>query len=484
LKESTAGKKGGIHMADVVIVGAGICGLGTALLLARDGYKVTVLERDAEPLPDSPQGAWDSWRRKGVAQFRQPHNFMPGLRLLLEAELPDLQEALRRAGASKLDFVRPLPPLFSDQSPRPIDDKLWTYTARRPAGEWVFANAARDQPRVTVRRGVHVTELLSGPPAAPGTPHVAGVRTADGDELRADLVVDAMGRGSRGPQWLTAIGARRPYEEQADCGFTYYTRYFRGSQPERIGPVLMVLGTIAVLTLPGDNGTWSITVMTASDDLPLKRLRDAETWTSVVRACPLQAHWLDGEPMTEILPMSGVVDRYRRFVVDGRPVATGFVAVADAWACTNPSAGRGLTVGMLHAVRLRDTLRRASGRPVALAEEFDRATEAEVAPWYHAQIAADRFRYGQIRALCEGREPSPPEDELSKQLAALFATLLADPDLFRAALEYVGTITPIQEIVRRSDVSRRMIAAMDAIRDTGVMELPGPNRVQLLELMN
>ena len=80
----------------IVIIGGGICGLGTALLLARDGHDVTVLEHDAAPLPASPQAAWEQWERKGVAQFRQPHNFMPGLRLLLEAELPDVQEALGR----------------------------------------------------------------------------------------------------------------------------------------------------------------------------------------------------------------------------------------------------------------------------------------------------------------------------------------------------------------------------------------------------
>ena len=141
-------------MADVLIIGGGVCGLGTALLLARDGHDVTVLERDAAPVPDKPQDAWDAWERRGVTQFRQPHNFMPGLRLILEAELPDIQQALRNAGASRFDMVNPLPPFFADQSPRPIDDKLWTYTARRPAGEWVFADAARREPRVTVRRAV------------------------------------------------------------------------------------------------------------------------------------------------------------------------------------------------------------------------------------------------------------------------------------------------------------------------------------------
>jgi 2-polyprenyl-6-methoxyphenol hydroxylase-like FAD-dependent oxidoreductase len=469
-------------MAQVLIIGGGMCGLGTALLLARDGHDVTVLERDADPVPDTPQAAWDAWGRKGVAQFRQPHNFMPGLRLLLEAELPDLQDALRRAGASKLDFVHPLPPFFADQSARPIDDKLWTYTARRPAGEWVFADAACTQPRLTVRRGVQAVGLLTASPEN-GTPHVIGVRTADGAALHADLVVDAMGRRSTSPGWLTAVGARAPYEEQADCGFTYYTRYFSGVEPQRIGPVFSILGTIAVLTLPGDNETWSVTIMTASGDRPLKTLRHTEPWMNTIRACPLHAHWLDGDPLTDVLPMSGVVDRYRRFVVDGAPVATGFVAVADAWACTNPSAGRGLAVGFLHAVRLRDALREAGDAPAALVERFDALTEADVAPWYHAQITGDRLRFAQIAALREGREPPQPADELSRLLVSLFAAMPADPELFRAGLEYVSTITPIQQILERPEVKQRLDAAKEALRDSPPFQMPGPDRNQLLDLV-
>jgi 2-polyprenyl-6-methoxyphenol hydroxylase-like FAD-dependent oxidoreductase len=334
-----------------------------------------------------------------------------------------------------------------------------------------------------VRRGVQAARLLGGRSVVAGVPHITGVRTADGEELRADVVIDAMGRMSRSPEWLTALGARRPYEEQADCGFSYYTRYFTGSSlPQRVGPIFSVLDTIAVLTLPGDNGTWSITIMTATGDTPLKSLRHSEKWTNTLRACPLQAHWLDGEPITDVLPMSGIVDRYRRFVVDGSPVATGFFAVADAWACTNPSAGRGLTIGLMHAVRLRDALRETPDDPTAQALAFDARTEAEVTPWYHAQIALDRVRYAQVEAVREGREPPPPSDDLSRSAASLFATLIADPDLFRAALEYVGTITPIQDIVRRPDVAERIRAATESLGSTP-LQMPGPDRKQLLAIL-
>jgi hypothetical protein len=235
--------------------------------------------------------------------------------------------------------------------------------------------------------------------------------------------------------------------------------------------------------LPCDNNTWSVTIFTASGDQPLKTLRHVDTWTKTVRACPLHAHWLEGEPMTDVLAMSGIVDRYRRFVTDGAPVATGFVAVADAWACTNPSAGRGLTVGCLHALRLRDVLRKTNGDPLEIVEQFHWRTELEITPWYDAQIVMDRVRFAEMEALREGRRPPPPGDELSKNIYALFMTMGADPDLYRAAIEYIGTITPVQEILRRSDVQERMRAAQEAMKDRPPVPMPGPNREQLLELV-
>ena len=44
-------------MAKIAILGAGVCGLATGMLLARDGHDVTMLERDAAPAPSSPGDA-------------------------------------------------------------------------------------------------------------------------------------------------------------------------------------------------------------------------------------------------------------------------------------------------------------------------------------------------------------------------------------------------------------------------------------------
>ncbi|MBV8296345.1 MAG: FAD-dependent monooxygenase [Acidimicrobiia bacterium] len=52
-------------MAEVVVCGAGACGLLTATLLAKAGHEATVLERDAAA-PPARSEAWEMWQRRGV----------------------------------------------------------------------------------------------------------------------------------------------------------------------------------------------------------------------------------------------------------------------------------------------------------------------------------------------------------------------------------------------------------------------------------
>jgi flavin-dependent dehydrogenase len=192
--------------------------------------------------------------------------------------------------------------------------------------EAVLATAAAATPGVEIRRGVAVAGLISGASARTGVPHVTGVRTKDGESIAADLVVDMSGRRSALPDWLQNIGARRPSEELEDSAFFYYGRHFRsadGSVPPMFGPALTHWGTVSSVTLPADNGTWSVVVVTSSKDTALRALREADRWEAVVRSLPLVAHWLDGTPIDDgVQVMARLQDRHRGFVVDGKPVAT------------------------------------------------------------------------------------------------------------------------------------------------------------------
>ena len=462
-------------MTSVVVCGAGPVGLALALMLNRDGHEVTVLDADPEAPPDGAGAAWTGWGRSGVAQFRQPHNLLTRFRHVCDAELPGMTQRLLDAGCVWVDYLDSPPPTLSDRRPRPGGD-LRFVTGRRPVVEAVFAAAAQEQPGVDVRRGVRVTGLRAGPSALPGTPHVTGVHTADGEEIAADLVVDATGRRTRSVAWLAELGARPPQVESEDSGFVYYTRYFTGTtQPRRRGRALCPMGSFSILTLDGDNDTWSVTLYTASGDPALKGMRHVDAFTRIVQACPLQAHWLGGTPITDVLAMAGITDRYHRLAVDGAPVVTGFAAVGDAWACTNPSAGRGLSVGLLHAQVLRGVVRRHLDDPAALARACDEQPERVVAPFYRNQVAADRARLAEMSALRNGAAPTPSDTPMARLLRAA----AWDADAFRGVIETVVCVALPEDVLGRPAVA----AALEAYGGQAPPPVPGPDRRQLLDLI-
>ncbi|MBB3676433.1 FAD-dependent oxidoreductase [Modestobacter versicolor] len=469
-------------MAVIVVLGGGVCGLATAMVLARDGHEVRVLERDAGPVPDSPTDAWQGWHRPGVAQFGQAHYLQARSTRVLDAELPDVRDALLAAGALRYDLLDNAPPTAGVLDRRPNDDRFVSVTARRSTLEQVVARAAAEEPRVEVERGVEVDGLVTR--ALDGVPHVTGVHTSTGRQVDADLVVDATGRRSPVPAWLRAAGGRSPHEEATDSGFSYYTRFFRsrdgGGLPPLRGALHTAVGTFSVLTIPADLGTWSVTLVADSHDRPLKELRHEEVWAAVLAACPQQAHWTDGEPITGVLPMSGVLDRYTRAVVDGAPVVTGLVSVSDAWACTNPSLGRGVSMGFLHATCLRDQLREGvDDDPRTFAQRWDDGVERTMTPWYQATLAVDRARLAEMRALRDGQVPEPPQGRAALG-PALRQAAPHDLELFRAMLEIVGCLALPAEVFSRPGLAERVMRTAAEHPSPGA---PGPDRGQLLALL-
>jgi 2-polyprenyl-6-methoxyphenol hydroxylase-like FAD-dependent oxidoreductase len=469
-------------MSRIIMLGGGVCGLASGIMLARDGHQVTILERDEAPVPECVEDAWERWSRHGVTQFRQPHYLQPGGRAVLDQEIPDVAGALEQAGALRFDALCMMPPLITDRAPPPGDERFVTVTARRPVLEQVLGRTAQEQPGVDIRRGAAGKRLSVQ--TYNGTPHVAGVHLVSGEELTSDLVVDAMGRRSQLPTWLKQAGAGALHEEASDSGFIYYTRFFRssdGQTPIPRGPLLTAVGTFSVVTLPSDNGTWSVTVYISTGDQQLKRLRDPDRWTSVVAACPLQAHWLEGEPITGIMPMSGVIDRYRRMTTNGKPVATGLALLADAWSCTNPSLGRGITFGLLHAAMLREVVRIHLDDPHGFAQAWDRVTEERLTPWIRETIDENRARVRELDALRNGTQPADPAGPETGVQGALLAAMPHDPDLFRVFLESRCCIKPLHEALARPSLVKRILEVARA-RDR--LPLPGPSREQLLQLLS
>jgi 2-polyprenyl-6-methoxyphenol hydroxylase-like FAD-dependent oxidoreductase len=468
-------------MARILILGAGLGGLSAAMLVIREGHEVTVLERDpaAPPRPEHADAAWEDWTRRGVNQFRLPHFMMPRWWSLLRAELPEVRQPLAAAGALSLNTLAELP--AARRGPlRDGDERFDTVTARRPVLEAALT-AAAEAAGVTIRRGVAVTGLTTDGLA--GVPRVTGVLTEDGAAISADLVVDCGGRRSALSSWLQAAGARRPAEERADCGFVYYARHFRsrgGERPAALGNLLQSYDSLSVLTLPADNGTWSVVLTASSRDKDLRALREPARWHAALARYPLAAHWADGEPISGVDVMAGIEDRHRCLVVDGQPVATGVVAVGDAWACTNPSLGRGAALALVHARLLRDLLRETDPADHdKFARRFGELTAQAAEPLYRATLWYDRHRLAEIDADIAGA-PYRPDDQRWPVSKAFFAASLDDPEVNRAYSAVASFVaTPDEALAQPGILDRVLALGMGAPQ----YPLPGPARGELLSAL-
>jgi flavin-dependent dehydrogenase len=278
---------------------------------------------------------------------------------------------------------------------------------------------------------------------------------------------------------IEAAGFPRPAEDKHDLGFVYYGRHFRsadGSVPPAFGPLLQHYESFSTLTLPADNGTWAVVVVASGNDRLSRSLLDVERWTNLVRSVPLVAHWLEGEPIDEgVHHMGAIEDRYRHFCPDGAAAAPGVLPLGDAYACTNPSVGRGISIGLMHGVALRALLREADladARGLSLA--WDAVTEREVAPYVRDTLRFDAHRLAEIEAQIAG-VPYETDDPYWQRHQTLFGNTTSHPDLLRGVLEIMSAYGPEREVLDRPDLSARI----DEFAGKPVDPLPGPSRPEL-----
>jgi 2-polyprenyl-6-methoxyphenol hydroxylase-like FAD-dependent oxidoreductase len=426
------------------------------MLLANSGVDVIVVEKDAQEPPESPEAAWTDWMRPGVAQFHQSHGLLPRGLQLLEIHLPTVVDHLRRFGAHPFNLTDAPPSSILDWTPEPEDDVFDSLAARRPIYELAFALAAEETNNLEIRRGTSVTHLLTVPGTLPGVPHITGVTTDRGESIQADLVVDAGGRRSPMPALLEDTGALRPPEEDGDFRFIYYTRYYRKTRDDFPQPYVLsrfISGSISIGTFPADNGTWSVTLYGTNSDRALRSARDPAVFETVIRAHPDRAHFVDGEPLTPVKVMAGVADRERTIHVEGTPVATGWIPIADAWACTNPILGRGITMGLMHATALIPALIDYADRPSELADAWEATTREHVRPWYVETRNIDRTRSHEMEAVRTGQISSHGQ-LMSQDQIAWSVAVATNPDAFRAQMEVVSMLSTSDEVMHRRNLQQ------------------------------
>jgi hypothetical protein len=335
----------------IAIAGGSAAGLFAALLLARAGHDVVVIERDRlAPAPDAETAAAAAFR-PSAPQIVQPHLIMARCRELLIERLPDVYAGLLAAGVAGADRGGP-----------------HRYLVRRMRDRLL-------QPHYRIRPAA----------ALPGLP-----------VTRTVIALDEFLAGKWG----------------------------------------------------ADNGAVQLAVAPLAADRRFRTVRDPGVFTAVLRTVPAYAAWLDVmDPITGVFPMGGLHNTLRRLVVNGRPVATGLLAIGDSVCTTNPTLGRGLALALTGAADLADTLAGTVGGPVAQALAMDRLTGEHVELFYRDQAAIDAARLAVMRHTVFGApapRPAAATDRVS--YPQLRVAGCYDPVAFRAFWTINGMVCLPEEV--------------------------------------
>lgn len=369
-----------------IVIGASLAGLFTAAALAENGYAVTVLERDR--LGD------DATARQGVPQGGQAHLMLIRGWRAAETLLPGLRGDLIDHGAAR--FASGQMPWLAEYGWLPANRLgVELVTATRPLLELCVRRRVVRLPSVRILEAQTARGLQ---PADRGWR--LGSRTAD-------LVVDASGRGSRLPIWLSDLGYEVPAPQVVDARLGYATRLYRPRSPLPLTTGVVVGATVdnpaGGLALPVEHGRWLLMGGGYGEQRPP---RTADGFTEFLAGlrdpvlADLEARLV---PLGDVAVHRQTGNRRHRFENVPRWPA-GLLVVGDAAAAFNPVYGQGISVAAAQAQVLRDALR-AGVRPDRRLQR--RLSDVADLPWNIA-TGADQ------RQLGADHRPSPG--------ARLFAT--------------------------------------------------------------
>ncbi|PZS30281.1 MAG: 2-polyprenyl-6-methoxyphenol hydroxylase-like oxidoreductase [Pseudonocardiales bacterium] len=382
-----ADRVSGAYTGHAVVVGGSMAGLLAARVLANHFEQVTLVERDA--LPDSAQ------TRKGVPQGHQLHVLLPRGRGIVERLFPGYGQELKTAGAVS---VR-LPTDTLILTPAGWLDRRATgwslLSASRPLFEWALRRRLREVPGVTILDRHDVTSLLTSRDGR----QVIGttVRSLDDAgsghrQLDAELVVDASGRGSRAPVWLSEGGYGTPRKTHVDPNVAYASRIYRIPEGFSADWQLVMLASqppsiprIGYL-FPIEDGQWMVSLIGAAGQHPPTDEDGFAAFTRSLRHPVIADAVATAEPMSPIRGHRGTANRlwhYERM----RCWPERFVVLGDAVCAFNPVYGQGMSTAALAADTLDTCLREQRRRRRAddldgLARRFQRRlARRNAGPW-------------------------------------------------------------------------------------------------------
>jgi 2-polyprenyl-6-methoxyphenol hydroxylase-like FAD-dependent oxidoreductase len=433
-----------------VVIGGGMAGLLAARVLSDHFDQVTVIERDRYPATPAP--------RPGVPQSRHLHALLArGLKILGEL-FPGLSDELIAAGAVEIDVG---------------SDLAWL----NPAGWGINANFgisalsfSRDLIDLAVRRRVssipnvrlledsEVKKLVTNERGDA----ISGVsfrrrnqtREANDDEefLAADLAVDAGGRASRLPQWLSAIGYEPPVETVIDAHLGYASRLYKipaGFDACWKGAIVQAAPPAHIrggIMFPIEGRRWIVTLIGGDRDYAPIDEENFLAFAGSLRSPLIYEAIRDAEPLT---PISGyrATENRRRHYEQLKRWPEALIVIGDGACAFNPVYGQGMTTAAIGAEWLgrclREQLGRGNGKSGGLARRFQRGLAGLNADPWTLSSSAD-YRYHDA----EGGAPNQMTRFMHRYVDQVLLLSTRDAGVRKRFLQAQGMLKPSSELFK------------------------------------
>jgi len=421
------------RLAHAIVLGGSAAGLLAACVLAHHAERVTLVERD--DLPDA------ALHRKGTPQSRHANNLHPRAMPLLEAWFPGVTDELERAGAVRVAdearaVIRGMRYARTHGAPA-------TFLLTRPLLDAILRRRVRALGNVSFATEREVTGVCVDDA---GNVTGALLRGEHGEtSLAGELVVDAMGRGTRARRWLHAFGHAEPGVTEVCVDVHYATRLFARGAADLQGDKLLIISPTAdiargavAFAVEGDR--WLVTLFEYGAQTPPVELSEFRAF----------ARTLVVDDLGELLARAMPLDDGAEFVFPAaclrrfdklRALPDGYLCLGDSLCQLNPSYGQGITSAALQAQALDKAL--ARGRRSLPRRYYKLAVKAASQP-FNLSWSSDLDLPSVVAP------PNPTPAPIRAYLARAMRVARHDPAVALALRRIIGMVDPPPALLRPS----------------------------------